>query len=143
MAVQVALVARFWTKIFALFVFLSYALVYPFFVLYPLFELGIGTYDVTQYGVAYNVFANPTFWFVIILANLVSFGHRFVERSAIWLFRPQVCNPAHHKSLSPALSACPSRHTAEAPAFSRSMALALLCTCSMLPSHAALPCRTS
>ena len=98
-AVQVALVARFWTKIFALFVFLSYALVYPFFVLYPLFELGIGTYDVTQYGVAYNVFANPTFWFVIILANLVSFGHRFVERSAIWLFRPQVGSPTLLTSL--------------------------------------------
>lgn len=91
---QVALVSRYWTKIFAVFVFLSYALVYPYFVLYPLFEESIDTYDVTQYGVAYNVFANPTFWFIIILVNLVSFGHRYIERGAVWLFRPQVRLPA-------------------------------------------------
>lgn len=82
--------ARYWTKLFAFFVFVSYFIVYPFFVLYPLFDLGIGTYDVAQFGVAYAIFSGPTFWFVIIICNLVSFGHRYVERGAVWLFYPQV-----------------------------------------------------
>jgi len=90
---QVALVSRYWTKIFTAFLFLSYVLVYPFFVIYPLFDLGIGTYSVSQYGVAYAIFSGPTFWFVIIICNLVSFGHRYVERGYVWLFRPQV--PLH------------------------------------------------
>lgn len=74
---------------FAVIVFLSYALVYPFAVLFPLVEQVFDVYDVTQYGVAYNVFANATFWFSIILCNLATFGHRYVERGAVWLFRPQ------------------------------------------------------
>lgn len=42
----------------------------------------------TQYGVADNVFANPTFWFVCLLANLTTFGHRYIERAGVWLFKP-------------------------------------------------------
>ena len=41
-----------------------------------------------QYGVAENVFANPSFWFVCLLANLTTFGHRYIERAAVWLFKP-------------------------------------------------------
>ena len=88
-----ALVSRYWTKLFTVFLFLSYILVYPFFIIYPLFDLGIGTYDVSQYGVAYAIFGGATFWFVIIICNLVSFGHRYVERGYVWLFRPQVLPP--------------------------------------------------
>ena len=90
---QVALVARFWTKIFAFFVILSYCIVYPFFILYPLFDLGIGTYDVSQFGVANAIFSGATFWFVIIICNIITFGHRYVERGYVWLFRPQVSIP--------------------------------------------------
>lgn len=83
--------ARYWTRLFTFFVFLSYIAVYPFFILYPLFDLGIGTFDVAQFGVAYAIFQGATFWFAIIICNLVTFGHRYIERGAVWLFRPQVC----------------------------------------------------
>ena len=82
--------ARYWTGLFTFFVFLSYIVVYPFFILYPLFDLGIGTFDVAQFGVAYGIFQGATFWFAIIICNIVTFGHRYIERGAVWLFRPQV-----------------------------------------------------
>ena len=92
--------ARYWTKIFAVFVLLSYFLVYPFFIVYPLFQNGIHTYDVSQYGVAYAIMGSATFWFVIILANVITFGHRYLERGWVWLFRPQVGISSHNPPLS-------------------------------------------
>lgn len=85
---QVTLVARYWTWLFLIFCLLSYFLVYPFEILFPLVEMLFGIYDSAQYGIAVNIFANPSFWFVVILANLVTFGHRFIERAVVWLFRP-------------------------------------------------------
>ena len=46
--------------------------------------------DVAQFGVALNLFGTAAFWFTIIVCMLISFGHRYIERSYVWLFRPQV-----------------------------------------------------
>ena len=45
--------------------------------------------DSAQYGVAKNLFQTPAFWLACVLTALVGFGHRFVERGFVWLFRPQ------------------------------------------------------
>ena len=82
------MVARYWTWVFFIFCVLSYVLVYPFEILFPLVEMLFTIYDSAQFGIAVNVFANASFWFVIILANTVTFGHRFIERAVVWLFRP-------------------------------------------------------
>lgn len=99
--------SRYWTKLFTFFVILSYVAVYPFFVLYPLFDLGIGTYDVAQFGVAYAIFSGATFWFTIIICNIVTFGHRYVERGCVWLFRPQA---SYQPWITPFVLICMTTH---------------------------------
>ncbi|KAL6774620.1 hypothetical protein ACKKBG_A25695 [Auxenochlorella protothecoides x Auxenochlorella symbiontica] len=86
---EVALVARYWTVLFAVFVALSYFLVYPYMAIFPLIQLGLNIYDPANVGVSENVLASPTFWFVIIICNLTTFGLRFAERTADWSFKPQ------------------------------------------------------
>ncbi|KFM22669.1 putative phospholipid-transporting ATPase IA [Auxenochlorella protothecoides] len=86
---EVALVARYWTVLFAVFVALSYFLVYPYMAIFPLIQLGLDIYDPANVGVSENVLASPTFWFVIIICNLTTFGLRFAERTADWSFKPQ------------------------------------------------------
>jgi len=62
-------------------------------ILFPLAERGSNTPDLAQYGVAENLYATPVFWLVCALTALVSFGHRYIERGAVWLFRPQARPP--------------------------------------------------
>lgn len=85
---EVALVARYWTWVFFWFVVLSYVLVYPYMVIFPLLELAVGYYDPANVGVAYQVLASPSFWFIIILCYMITFGARFAERTWLWTFRP-------------------------------------------------------
>ncbi|GAB4813242.1 hypothetical protein N2152v2_000288 [Parachlorella kessleri] len=85
---EVCLTARYWTWLFGVFVFLSYFLVYPFITIFPLVELGIGYYDPANVGVGEQILRSPTFWFVIIVTYIVTFGMRFAERTAVWVFRP-------------------------------------------------------
>ncbi|KDD73748.1 hypothetical protein H632_c1873p0, partial [Helicosporidium sp. ATCC 50920] len=86
---EVALVARYWTVLFAVFVGLSYVLVYPYMLIFPLVELGIEYYDPANVGVAQEVMATGTFWFSIVVCYLVAFSVRFADRTLVWLFRPQ------------------------------------------------------
>lgn len=51
-------------------------------------ELAIGYYDPANVGVGEAVLRSPTFWFVIMLVYVVTFGMRFAERTAGWVFRP-------------------------------------------------------
>lgn len=51
-------------------------------------EYAIGFYDPANLGVSTEVLSNPTFWFVIILSYLITFGSRFAERTGQWVFRP-------------------------------------------------------
>ncbi|CAK0743492.1 hypothetical protein CVIRNUC_001474 [Coccomyxa viridis] len=86
---EVALVSRYWTWPFILFVLLSYWLVYPFEILYALVEQALQSYDVEQFGVAQYLYTTGAFWFTLLACALVSFGHRLLERGYVWLFRPQ------------------------------------------------------
>ena len=60
--VQVALITRYWSWLFAVIVFLSYFLVYPFILLFPKVEKWFSVYDPSQYGVGVECFSSPTFW---------------------------------------------------------------------------------
>lgn len=73
---EAGLVARYWTGLFFLFVFLSYFLVYPFFLLFPYVERRIDYYDESQYGVAEDLFSTPVFWFIILSVYALTFGLR-------------------------------------------------------------------
>jgi magnesium-transporting ATPase (P-type) len=88
-SLEVALVSRYWTWLFGIFLFLSYAIVYPFEVVFAYIEEGISYYDPGQYGVFVRVAKSPTFWFCQIVVYILCFGHRFLERAIVWLFRPQ------------------------------------------------------
>lgn len=85
---EVCLVARYWTSTYALFVFLSYFLVFPFFILFPYIERGFSIYDAKQYGIAEDVFSTAIFWLVIFGVYSITFGHRYFMRATKWLFRP-------------------------------------------------------
>lgn len=87
---EICVIARYWTLPFLIFVLLSYFLVYPFEIVFPAIEKGISYYDPGQWGVGQAVFKAPTFWFVQIVVCLTCFGHRYLERSIVWLFHPQV-----------------------------------------------------
>lgn len=36
-----------------------------------------------------EVLASATFWFVILVCYIITFGMRFAERTADWAFKPQ------------------------------------------------------
>jgi magnesium-transporting ATPase (P-type) len=129
---EVALVARYWTWLFGILTVLSYTLVYPYLVVFPLAgapaaracahaalgtdgltttqctgwmawfgyltacpppslpaELWVGYYDPSNIGVSNEVLGSPTFWFVILVCYIITFGSRFLERTAAWAFKPQ------------------------------------------------------
>lgn len=86
---EICIIARYWTRLFLVFVILSYWLVYPFEIVFPAIEKGIGYYDPGQWGVGENVFRSPTFWFIQITVACTCFGHRYLERAVVWLFHPQ------------------------------------------------------
>ena len=73
---EVCLTARYWTWFFGVIVFLSYWLVYPFELLFPVVEMWIKSPDPAQYGVARHIFSSAEFWLIIVLTNTITFGHR-------------------------------------------------------------------
>ena len=85
---EVALIARYWTWVFFWITLLSYFLVYPYLIIFPLAALGISFYDPASIGVSTNVLASPTFWLVILVCYITAFGIRFAERTGMWVFRP-------------------------------------------------------
>ena len=81
---EVALVARFWTPLFAAALAFSWACVFPF-------QLGLQLVyaaDSAQAGVASALFGDPRFWLVCVLTAALTFGHRFAVRGGIARFRP-------------------------------------------------------
>ncbi|KAK9810005.1 hypothetical protein WJX72_003251 [[Myrmecia] bisecta] len=88
-SLEVGLISRFWTYAFGIVLALSYALVYPFELIFPLLQKAFNVYDPGQWGVAEVVFSNATFWLLLIVCNFTAFGHRYLERSVVWLYRPQ------------------------------------------------------
>lgn len=49
----------------------------------------MGFYDPSNIGVSDEVLASATFWFVILVCYVITFGSRFLERTANWAFKPQ------------------------------------------------------
>lgn len=94
-------------------------------ILFPLAEMASHIPDSAQYGVAENLYATPVFWLACALTALVGFGHRFIERGAVWLFRPQVppphlCTPCSYNG-----QCCTTRHSDFSTRVSRSLEDAL------------------
>ncbi|KAK9828339.1 hypothetical protein WJX74_009865 [Apatococcus lobatus] len=85
---EILLVSRYQTKLFLLVTLLSYALVYPYVIILPLIFNGFGTRDPAQDGVGNHIFSSATFWLVLVFVYSLTFGIRFLERSIIWLYRP-------------------------------------------------------
>ena len=55
-------------------------------------ELAFSYYDPANIGVALEVMASPTFWFSLLVCNLITFGARYAERTYLWAFKPQDTN---------------------------------------------------
>lgn len=85
---EVSLVARYWTKVFFIFVVLSYFLVYPFFLVFPYVEKSLDIFDPAQFGTAENLFQSASFWLTIIAVYAVTFGYRYLNRVFKWLYFP-------------------------------------------------------
>jgi magnesium-transporting ATPase (P-type) len=85
---EVALIARYWTWAFGVVTALSYLAVYPYMLAFPWIELAIGYYDPANMGVSSAVLSSPTYWFVIWLCYAITFGSRYAERTAKWVFAP-------------------------------------------------------
>ncbi|CAD7701700.1 unnamed protein product [Ostreobium quekettii] len=85
---EISLVTRYWTKVYVVFVVISYGLIYPFFIIFPIGQRWFDVFDPAQYGVAENLFMTAIFWLTIIAVNAAAFGFRYVTRTYKWLYRP-------------------------------------------------------
>jgi phospholipid-transporting ATPase len=85
---EVALVARYWTWVFFWVMLLSYLVVYPYMLVFPWLELAFGYYDPANLGVSQQVLSSPTFYFVILVCYIITFGTRYAEKTYAWVFRP-------------------------------------------------------
>eukprot|EP00191_Tetraselmis_sp_GSL018_P012504 CAMPEP_0177598192 /NCGR_PEP_ID=MMETSP0419_2-20121207/12185_1 /TAXON_ID=582737 /ORGANISM="Tetraselmis sp., Strain GSL018" /LENGTH=1412 /DNA_ID=CAMNT_0019090555 /DNA_START=264 /DNA_END=4502 /DNA_ORIENTATION=- len=85
---EVALAARYWTYIFAFFVFISYLFIYPFIYGYSMGLKALDMYEPEQNGVMEHIVRNPNFWFAVILVNLCTSGHRILFYCVTWAFFP-------------------------------------------------------
>jgi len=86
---EVALAARFWTYPFALLVFVSYFLVYPFIFGYSELLQAAGIHDPVQIGVGSHIMSSSSFWFIILIVNLCTSGHRILLYCIIWAYYPK------------------------------------------------------
>ena len=60
--VEVVLTARYWTRVFAAFVGLTYICTYLFMLVYMWVDTSYALFDPAQYGVIYQICRNPSFW---------------------------------------------------------------------------------
>ena len=117
---ELMIVTRYWTWWFLFVCLLSYSLVYPFVLLFPLLQEAFGAWDMAHYGVGVNIMRTPYFWISLLTVYAMTFSIRYFERSAKWLFRPddnmiraelEVLNRAHPGSFdltsSPASDSLP------------------------------------
>jgi hypothetical protein len=85
---EIMTVARYWTWWFGIICVLSYALIYPFVLVFPLVEQAINRWDMTHFGVGVNIMRTPFFWVTLVTVYATTFSVRYFERSFKWLFRP-------------------------------------------------------
>ena len=75
--IEVMIVARYWTVVFGVISALSYLLVFPFVLLFPVIEQAIDYWDAAHYGVGINLFASAYFWVSVVTVYLIVFGLRY------------------------------------------------------------------
>ena len=85
---EIMIVTRYWTWWFGIICVLSYALVYPFVLIFPLFQQAIDTWDMAHFGVGTNIMKTPFFWISLVSVYSTTFAVRYLERATKWLFRP-------------------------------------------------------
>ena len=90
--VEVALTARYWTKVFVVFVVLSYLCAYLFMLLYMWVEVAFEIYDPAQYGVIYQLCLEPSFWFVQVRP-----AGRRLQGSGFPTWGSRACGPGHER----------------------------------------------
>ena len=87
---ELAIVARFWTRYFGIAVVVSWLIGYPFLLLYSAFEEWFGSVDMSAYAMGRNLFTTWWFWIACLTVYLITGGLRYIERSTMLLFRPDV-----------------------------------------------------
>jgi hypothetical protein len=85
---ELMIVARYWTWWFAVICMLSYILVYPFLLVFPLVLQAAGTWDMSHSGIGANIVRTPFFWISLFTVYSMAFSIRYLDRSVKWLFRP-------------------------------------------------------
>jgi hypothetical protein len=85
---EIMIVARYWTWWFAFVCILSYALVYPFVLVFPIIQESFDFWVMAHYGIGVNIMRTRFFWIVLVTVYATTFSIRYLERSAKWLFRP-------------------------------------------------------
>ena len=87
---EIMLVARYWTWLFFWLCFLSYAVGWLFYAVYPFIVNGTGQWDgAWSAGATFEVFSTGYFWFSILTTYALCFGYRYFQRVWLWLYRPQ------------------------------------------------------
>jgi len=76
--VEVALTARYWTKLFVLFVVLSYACTYAFMLVYMWIIVAGSSEDPAQYGVIYRIMADSQLWLLQVPVGLQRVRTQFI-----------------------------------------------------------------
>ena len=85
---EIMIVTRYWTWWFGFICTLSYTLVYPYVLVFPLFQQAVNTWDMAHFGVGSNIMRTAYFWICLITVYSMTFSIRYFERSTKWLFRP-------------------------------------------------------
>ena len=76
MSLELALVARFWTWLFAAALLGSYFATWPWLALLPALYRAAGKWDHAQLGVGPNLLRSPLFWLQLALVYSVTFSSR-------------------------------------------------------------------
>lgn len=75
---EIMIVARYWTWWFAAVCALSYLLVYPYVIFFPIFWQNVfGTWDLESSGVGINIMATPFFWIALLTVYSMTFSIRY------------------------------------------------------------------
>ena len=120
---EIMIITRYWTWWFAFVCVFSYALVYPFVLLFPRFQQSIDTWDLAHFGVGENIMTTPFFWISLISVYSTTFSIRYLERATKWLFRPDDNMIRAELEVPPLFLLCLCRCATSAPPLERLYAL--------------------
>lgn len=73
---EVIMMTKYWTWLFAVVIAASYLLAYAFVLVFPLIGILMGWPDPAQQGIAATLFSSPSFYLTILAANMSTMGFR-------------------------------------------------------------------